>query len=367
MSIPRIKKELSLISVIRQSIKLNKTGESHFGLCPFHKDKNPSLDVSAEKNLWYCHGCGRGGSIIDWVIHWENVSLGEAIRILAQRYPQFVEQEQDHFGKAEPILAEETESIPQPQETLQDVIKYYHPELVKTDSASNYILGRGISPEALEEFNIGYCDNSLEKMLSDYGYEQESPEEFYQKLQSLNLIIENYGYIEERFSGFLVFPVYDKNANITELYGRSIKEKSSYRNHKYLPGKHRGFFNSRFFYKNKPQTIILCESIIDALSFWSYGFTNVTASFGANGFSEDLRDFVINHVKKIYLAYDNDQAGNNAAYKLQKELSVYQIHCLRIEFPTGQDANEFINKTKTPQEDLNRLIQAAYTYTEKAA
>jgi len=117
----------------------------------------------------------------------------------------------------------------------------------------------------------------------------------------------------------------------------------------------------------QPKEIILCESIFDALSFWVNGFTNVTASYGVSGFTSELRQFIVSHARLVYIAYDNDKAGNLAAEKLHQELGQHNVKCLRVNFKPGQDANQFILATKTAQKDLKQLLVNATSMTAKAA
>ena len=135
-----------------------------------------------------------------------------------------------------------------------------------------------------------------------------------------------------------------------------------------MTGKRQGFINSPFLVSTNPPELIVCNSIFDALIFWGFGFKNVTANLSPDGLSKDLKNYLLNsQVKRIYVAYANTKTGNDAALQLQKDLSQISVPSYRIEFPVGQDANQFILKTKMPKEDLAALVQTASMIKEKAA
>jgi len=369
MGLARLKREVDLCALVGALIRLKKVGRQFMGCCPFHDDQNPSLVVTPGQNLWCCLGCQRGGTIIDWVMYSENVSLREAFAILAQRYPQFIEPaEGKPRRQAKSTLVsqpranrppEEKPTIPQPQETIEQAIGYYNFELQSNNLAKKYLANRGITDRAIEEFNIGFCKNAAAKTLKRRRHDPEGTQKLITELSQSGLLVKKDQSFYERFYNSIVIPIYDDQGNITEVYGRKVILKPRQRAHQYLPGKHIGFFNYKHLVTHKPEHIILCESIFDALTFWVNGLCNVTASFGVSGFTDDLRSFISSTATKVYIAYDNDKAGNAAAEKLQQELTSYGIRCLRINFKKGQDANQVIIPSKTPRSDLVRLMARA--------
>jgi hypothetical protein len=164
----------------------------------------------------------------------------------------------------------------------------------------------------------------------------------------------------EHFSGSLVIPIFDESGNVVEMYGRKLRNdlRKGTAYHLYLPGPHRGVWNFSSLAASKE--IILCEALIDALTFWCCGFRNVTASYGINGFTKDhLEAFKRYGTKKILIAYDRDEAGEKAAVELAKNLMAEGIDCFRIQFPVDLDANEYAQQTQSPEKALNHIIQRA--------
>ena len=144
------------------------------------------------------------------------------------------------------------------------------------------------------------------------------------------------------------------------MYGRKItpKLREGTPLHLYLKGEHRGVWNEEALIASKE--IILCEALIDALTFWVAGFRNVTASYGVNGFTADHRAAFERHgTERVYIAYDNDEAGNKAAAKLAEELMEMGVECFRVEFPKGIDANEYARKVTPAAKSLGVLLNRA--------
>ena len=121
--------------------------------------------------------------------------------------------------------------------------------------------------------------------------------------------------------------------------------------HLYLPGPHRGVWNEVALGERKE--IILCEALIDALTFWCAGYRNVTASYGVEGFTDDhLAAFKTHGTERVLIAYDRDEAGDRAAEKLAAQLMAAGLDCYRIQFPKGMDANEYALKVTPARESL---------------
>ena len=147
---------------------------------------------------------------------------------------------------------------------------------------------------------------------------------------------------------------------MTEVYGRKILNNLRVGTplHLYLPGPHRGVWNLEALQATKE--IILCEALIDALTFWCAGYRNVTASYGIEGFTEDhLAAFKRYGTERVLLAYDRDEAGEKAAQTLAEKLIAQGIECFRIHFPKGMDANEYALAVKPAEKSLGVLIRSA--------
>jgi DNA primase len=331
--IGRIKKEVSVLDLAQsRGIFFKKQGADYVGLCPFHDDHEPSLVITPESNLWHCFGCNSGGSVIDFLMKIDNISFRHAVEKLT--------------GVPEIPLVSETLDH---QKLLNQVTGFYHQTLYRDPAALEYLAKRGIkSEEAIRTFQIGYANRTLTYAVSAQVREE---------LKAAGIFRES-GH--EHFSGSVVIPILDENGNAVEMYGRKVVQhlRKGTPLHLYLPGPHRGIWNRQAFKASKE--IILCEALIDALTFWVNGFRNVTASYGVSGFTPELEEaFNLFATEKVYVAYDNDPAGNQAALALAAKLSQAGLDVYRINFPAGLDANAFALKEQDPAAALRELVEQA--------
>jgi DNA primase len=370
----RLKQEVSLQDLVESyGVDLKKKGKDLIGLCPFHPDKNPSLVVTPDKNLWHCLGaCQEGGSVIDWVMKSEGVSFRHAVEILKEREGIGGNggNGNGRNGKAvtmvvppKPVkqstvlkLDSPFENLVENQGLLNRVSEFYHETLKQQAEGMEYLQQRSLKhPEMIEHFKLGLSQRTLCYRLPDKN--RKAGAEIRGKLQELGILRES-GH--EHFSGSLVIPIFDETGNVVEMYGRKLRNdlRKGTAYHLYLPGPHRGVWNFQALAVSKE--IILCEALIDALTFWCYGFRHVTASYGINGFTkEHLEAFKRYGTEKVLIAYDRDEAGERAAVDLAKKLMVEGIDCFRIQFPLALDANEYAQQAQNPEKALDHIIQRA--------
>jgi hypothetical protein len=241
---------------------------------------------------------------------------------------------------------------------LGTVVNYYHRTLQDSPEAQRYLAKRGLqSSEIIDRFKLGYANRTLSLHLP--ASNRAAGEAQRTRLKELG-ILRNQKPGHEHFNGSLVIPVFNLDGEVMEMYGRKITPnlRAGTPDHLYLPGEHRGVWNEESFIASKD--IILCEALIDALTFWVAGYRNVTASYGVNGFTADHRAAFERHgTERVYIAYDRDEAGDKAAAKLAEELMGMGIECFRVQFPKGQDANEYARVTQPAAKALGVLLTGA--------
>jgi DNA primase catalytic core len=357
--VERLKKEISVQRLAEsRGVKLTRQGADLVGKCPFHDDRTPSLVISPAKNLWHCLGaCNEGGDVIQWVMRAEGVSFRHAVELLRADYLPLA---------AEPIQPVKTctvRKLPAPvtaeagdRELLLEIVGFYQETLHESPEAMRYLESRGLhSAEMVERFRLGFANRTL-------GYRLEAKNRaggaaVRGRLQRLGIYRES-GH--EHFNGSLVIPIINPAGDVMEMYGRKITPnlREGTPLHLYLKGEHRGVWNEEALIASKE--IILCEALIDALTFWVAGYRNVTASYGVNGFTADHRTAFEKHgTERVYIAYDRDEAGDKAAAKLAEELMEMGVECFRVEFPKGMDANEYARKVTPAAKSLGVLLNRA--------
>ena len=357
----RIKWEVSIQRLAEaRGIKLVRSGKELIGLCPFHDDRNPSLNIDPAKNVWHCKGaCGEGGDVILWVMRTQGVSFHHALELLRRDHLRLEE------GPIQPVKKSTVPKLPPLIDATADdkkllgiVVDYYHRTLQDSPEAERYLVKRGLqSGEIIDRFKLGYANRTL--CLHLPAWNRAAGEAQRTRLKELG-ILRNQKPGHEHFNGSLVIPVFNLDGEVVEMYGRKITPnlRAGTPDHTYLPGPHRGVWNEEALIASKD--IILCEALIDALTFWVAGYRNVTASYGVNGFTEDHRAAFERHgTERVYIAYDRDEAGDKAAAKLAEELIEMGIECFRVQFPKSQDANEYARMTQPATKALGVLLTGA--------
>ncbi|MDC9598933.1 toprim domain-containing protein, partial [Xenorhabdus anantnagensis] len=212
------------------------------------------------------------------------------------------------------------------------------------------------------QFKLGFANRTLGYRLP--AKKLKAGEEIRRRLRASGIMRES-GH--EHFVGSLVVPVIDLEGQVRELYGRKIGERlrGGTAAHLYLPGKHSGVWNAAALSACK--SLILCESLIDAMSFWVSGHRNVTAAYGVNGVTADHWQAVEQYgIKQVLIAFDNDKAGNEAAVKLAAALAAKGITPLRVVFPPERDANGYLCQMAEPGSAFTLLLESAVPMQEVA-
>jgi DNA primase len=352
-----IKRGVDLAALVRaKGIELKPHGTGHLaGQCPFHSDKTPSFVVTPGKNLFHCLGCGAGGTVIDFIMRHDGLSFRHAVEVLKSGRASVL------VATTSPTKKTTVPKLPAPvaydaddQTLLGQVVDYYQERLKETPAALAYLEKRGLrSEEAIQTFRLGFADRTLGLRLPQKN--RLTGADIRDRLTKLGLYRES-GH--EHFNGCLVFPIVSASGEITEVYGRKIIEhQTSGLRHLYLPGPHRGLWNHEALASRE---VILCEAIIDALSFWVNGHRNVTAAYGVEGFTEEMEEaLVLAKTERVLIAFDRDQAGERGAEKVAERLMARGIECRRVLFPHGQDANEYARKVQPADKALALLLNAA--------
>jgi DNA primase len=360
--IERLKEEVSVQRLAEaRGVIFTRHGADLIGRCPFHEDKTPSLVVTPSKNLWHCLGaCQVGGTAIDWVMRAEGISFRHAVELLQNDALPLVA---SASSAAAPPTKSTVKKLPtalardmEDARLLVQVIEYYHQSLQQSPEALDYLKRRGIaSEETIRTFKIGFANRTL-------GYRL--PEKTRVDGAALRGQLQRIGMLRssghEHFNGSIVIPVISPEGEVTEVYGRKINDnlRPGTPLHLYLPGPHRGVWNSTAL-SSTPE-VILCEALIDALTFWCAGYRNVTASYGVEGFTADhLALFKQCGIQRVLIAYDRDEAGEKAAQKLAVQLNEVGLDAYRILFPKGMDANEYALKVAPASKSLGVAIRSA--------
>ncbi|MBW9210513.1 toprim domain-containing protein [Mumia sp. zg.B21] len=364
----RLKAEVSVQRLVEGcGVELRQQGKDLVGACPFHDDSSPSLVVTPGKNLWHCLGaCRRGGGPIDWVMTAQGVSFRHAVELLREASSALSVLADPKTAGAGPVGRSKRSMLPTlvapdaaDQELLSTVVGYYAETLAGHDEARAFLTRRKIDhPEAVEKFRLGFGDRTLGYRIP--GNQTAEGRRIRSRLQKLG-VLRATGH--EHFRGSLVVPVIDAEGGVGEVYGRKIRDdlRAATPKHLYLPGPHRGVFNIAAFAAT--DELIVCESLIDALTLWCAGFRHVTAAYGVDGWTPEHQQAVLEHgIKRVLVAFDGDEAGDRGATALAGELGAAEVEVFRVELPRGADVNELAVEAGAdgnPTEVLGRYLRKA--------
>ncbi|NDC74983.1 DNA primase [bacterium] len=355
--IDALKRTTDLAALIRsRGVELHgSTSGNLVGRCPFHDDEKPSLVVTPGKGLWRCMSpsCGATGNAIQFLMKKDGLSFRHAVELLrAPSAAAFTATPKTVRVLPPPVALDADDKT-----LLRQVVDYYAERLrdeAAGAAARRYLAGRGLgSADALAAHKLGFADRTLGLRLPLKN--RAAGAEIRTRLERLGIYRES-GH--EHFNGCVVVPILDAGGDVVGLYGRKIVERQStgvY--HLYLPGPHRGLWNPAAL---QSREVILCEALLDALTFWENGHRNVTAAYGVEGFTEEMENaFVAARVAVVYLAFDRDEGGEIGAEKVAARLMARGIECRRVLFPHGQDANDYARKTQPAGKALGVLLNAA--------
>jgi DNA primase len=352
--IEALKKNIDLVALIEsKGISLKKNGKGYKGLCPFHEDTNPSLSINPETNLWQCFGCNAGGDAIRFIELYENIGFKEAVAQLSGVRDQMSAKEKKtpEPGTRNP----KTLSI-KDRRLLGKVVSYYQHSFTEDSRGLNYLKNeRGITDsQSLKDFGAGYVNGTLLEILplGDPAVSGGEDEDIIKALKRIG-ILNSKGH--EIFYNCVVFPLLDSKGAIVNLYGRNIEDENEV-SHLYLPGPRAGLVKPSYSAVKRSQSIILTESIIDALTLYDQGFKNTVPIYGVNGLIDDHLSLFNRKIKEAYLVFDADEAGRKASEAVSPRLKEKDIIPYIVTLPV-KDVNVFF-KRQTPEE-FERLLKKA--------
>ena len=326
--------------VVGQYVTLKRSGANMFGLCPFHGEKTASFSVAPDKGIYYCFGCHKGGSVINFQMEIEGLSYPDAVRSLAKRVGMEVpedEQYQSRYRQQERLWALHKEAA-----------RFFHSQLYAPvgKAALEYAYGRGMPKSTLISFGIGYAPDSwsaLVDFLRKKGYTEQELKD-----SGLVTVSQKNGKIFDRFRDRLMFPIIDVRGNVIGFGGRIMKKDDNAA--KYLNSPETLIFNKRknlfalnLAKKTKLPYMILVEGYMDAIALHQYGFDCAVASLGT-ALTEDGAALLSRYTEQVVLIYDGDEAGQRATRRAIPILEKAGLQVKVLQMRDAKDPDEFLKK-----------------------
>ena len=341
--IEEVRQANEIVSVISSYVRLKRQGANYFGLCPFHSERSPSFSVSPSKQIYYCFGCGAGGSVITFIMQYENYSFPESVKYLA-----------DRAGIA---LPEEEESAREREEksrkaALYEINKeaaYFYYAMLKNPAGKDgldYLTGRGLTDETIRHFGLGFSgrySDQMVKHLRQKGYSDELI-----LASGLGVGDEKRG-LQDKFWNRVMYPIMDVQGKVIAFGGRVMGDaKPKYLNSPETPifNKSRTFYGLTFARRARSRTMIICEGYMDVIAMHQAGFINAVATLGT-ALTNQHASLIRRYADEVVLSYDSDEAGTKAALRAIAMLGEAGVPARVLDLKPYKDPDEFIRALGT--------------------
>lgn len=358
-SIDEVLRRCDIVDIVSSYVTLRRNGSDFSGLCPFHREKTPSFHISADKQLFYCFGCGTGGNLIDFVMKAENLDFVDTIKFLADRAGVTLEEE---------VYSPEVQKKHDMRERILKMnklaAKHFVTNLSQEDAttARSYAKNRGLTREIITTYGIGFAKDSwsdLTSYLNENGFKND-------EIVTAGLAVRNEkGHVYDKFRNRLMFPIIDVRGNVIAFGGRALGDDAAkYMNSPETPVFHKG---DNVFGLNVAKSygakdgLILVEGYMDAVSLHVYGFPNAVAGLGT-ALTDGQAGLLKRYSAFVYVCYDSDEAGQKAADKAIDILAAAGVKVKVLSYSGAKDPDELL-KVKGV-ESFKQLLSNALSATE---
>lgn len=358
--IEEIRSASNIVDIISEFISLRKRGKNYIGLCPFHNEKTPSFTVSEEKQIFNCFGCHSGGNVFKFLMDYEKISFIESVKSIADRLGILIEYEDQQNSEKQSEL-----------EILYDVndfaAKYFSNILLNEPEGEigrKYFHQRKIKTQTMRAFGLGYSPSKRDAFL-EYAKNHIDLDRALQ----LGLVGKgNEGYLFDKFSGRIIFPIDSPNGRVVGFGGR-ILEKNEYAA-KYLNSPESIIYTKgKILYGlsyakdeiRRLNKVIMVEGYMDLVSLFQNGIKNVIAVSGT-ALTDDQVLLLSRYTKNIVLLFDADIAGIKASMRSIEILLRKDFEIKIASLPKGEDPDSYVNQFG--KEKFDDLIKQAVSFHE---
>ncbi len=333
--VDEINEKTDIVKLIGDYVNLTKKGKNYVGLCPFHDDKNPSLSVSPEKNIYKCFSCGEGGNPIKFYQKINHTTYVDAVLALAEPLGiklDFKREIKDPTLKEHGCLNE-----------AKIFYEYYLHNSKTGESALAYLAERGLSKEAINHFHLGLSpkEDAVYPLLKEKGYADE-------EILNSGLVNKKVNRFIDMFNYRIMFPVLDMQGRVIAFSGRALEKAEP----KYINSPETVIFNkSEVLYHlyeglgeiKRANSVIIYEGFFDCISSYQAGIKNVVATMGTALTLYQAR-VLADIVEHVIIAYDGDQAGIEATLKAINVLKKTRLRVDVLAFDEKTDPDDYIKK-----------------------
>lgn len=338
---------VDVVDIVGARVQLKKAGRNHAGLCPFHQEKSPSFTVSADKQFYHCFGCGAHGNALRFLMEYERLGFPEAVEQLATGLGVEVERE----GADDPHARQREQKRKQGVNLLELAASFYRERRVMPEgsSARNYLQERGLSPEVIDAYGIGYAPDgweALRRHLSERGVSDAVQVEY-----GLLVHREDSGRTYDRFRDRVMFPIRDLRGRTVAFGGRLLGDgKPKYLNSPETPVFHKGrelygLYEARKA-PGKLDQLVIVEGYMDVVALAQFGVRNAVATLGTATTEEHLKR-LFRLVNRVVFCFDGDRAGRQAASRALDTALPQMLDGREARFlflPDGDDPDDLVRR-----------------------
>ena len=355
--IEEVRSRNDIVDIISGYIKLKKSGNSYFGLCPFHGEKTPSFHVIPDRQMYHCFGCGVSGNVYTFVMEYENYTFREAVEMLA-----------DRAGIALPKMeySKEAKAEAERKNTLLEINKlaanyfYYQLRQPQGQQGYEYLKKRKLSEETMKRFGLGYSNKTSDDL---YRYLKDNKGYQDSILRESGLFTYSERGVFDKFWNRVMFPIMDVNSRVIGFGGRVMGDGEP----KYLNSpetkifeKSRNLYGLNYARTARKGYMLLCEGYMDVIALHQAGFTNAVASLGT-ALTERHASLLKRYTDTVILTYDSDGAGVKAALRAIPMLRAVGISTKVLNMRPWKDPDEFI-KNLGAEEFEKRIGEARNSF-----
>ena len=355
--IEEVRSRNDIVDIISGYIKLKKSGNSYFGLCPFHGEKTPSFHVIPDRQMYHCFGCGVSGNVYTFVMEYENYTFREAVEMLA-----------DRAGVALPKMeySKEAKAEAERKNTLLEINKlaanyfYYQLRQPQGQQGYEYLKKRKLSEETMKRFGLGYSNKTSDDL---YRYLKDNKGYQDSILRETGLFTYSERGVFDKFWNRVMFPIMDANSRVIGFGGRVMGDGEP----KYLNSpetkifeKSRNLYGLNYARTARKGYMLLCEGYMDVIALHQAGFTNAVASLGT-ALTERHASLLKRYTDTVILTYDSDGAGVKAALRAIPMLRAVGISTKVLNMRPWKDPDEFI-KNLGAEEFEKRIGEARNSF-----
>lgn len=341
-----------IVEVVSAYVRLERKGRSYWGLCPFHSEKTPSFSVEPNKQFYYCFGCHRGGSVIQFIMNIENLGFVEALKFLADRAGIALPESEDPQERAK---AEQRKKI---LEINRQAARFYFRTLAgkRGLEAQNYLKKRGLQANTIKKFGLGYAPAEWDE-LSRELLGSRFPEDLLIK-SGLSIRAKS-GELVDRFRDRIMFPIFDIRGNIIGFGGRVLDGSTpKYMNSPDTPvyNKSRELYGLNYARMSSSKKLLIVEGYMDVISLHQAGIDFAVASLGT-ALTKMQAWILKKYAEEVIIAYDSDSAGQAATMRGLEILEETGCNVRVLILPEGKDPDEYV-RNHGPEKFKNLIDRA---------